>query len=130
MRTDSHPIRHVAIIMDGNGRWAERRGSPRAAGHRAGVEAARRTVRAAKELGVPILTLYGFSAENWARPTREVGLLFQLIDAFLGDEAADLANEGIRLRALKCIEEMFRYTEGSIAPAENTNPAVDVPGNG
>lgn len=110
--------RHVAIIMDGNGRWAEQRGLPRAAGHRAGVEAARRAVRAAKELGIPILTLYAFSAENWGRPPREVGVIFQLIDAFLLDEAQTLANDGIRLRVIGDRQSLPPRTRALIEDAE------------
>ncbi len=94
------PLRHVAIIMDGNGRWAEKRGLPRIAGHRAGVDAVRRTVRAARDLGVAVVTLFGFSVENWGRSALEVEGIFRLVDEFLSAEARALADEGIRLRII------------------------------
>src|SRR5215467_8465499 len=82
--------RHVAIIMDGNGRWAKARGLPRVAGHRHGAEAARRAVTAAAELGVPYLTLFGFSSENWKRPTAEISDLMALLRHYLCGEIAEL----------------------------------------
>ncbi|HUN45188.1 MAG TPA: undecaprenyl diphosphate synthase family protein, partial [Stellaceae bacterium] len=84
------PPAHVAIIMDGNGRWAKARGLPRVAGHRRGAEAARRAVEAAVELGVSYLTLFGFSSENWKRPADEVGDLMALLRHYLRGEVADL----------------------------------------
>ena len=81
---------HVAIIMDGNGRWAKARGLPRTAGHKAGVEALRRTVRAAGEMGIPWLTLYAFSSENWSRPKSEVSDLMGLLRLFIRRDLADL----------------------------------------
>jgi undecaprenyl diphosphate synthase len=116
--TPQRPIRHVAIIMDGNGRWAARRGLTRGEGHKAGLEAARRTVRAAKELGIPILTLYAFSAENYGRPLREVELIFRLLDGFLEKEAKDLANDGIRLRVIGDRTRLPRHTRQLIEEAE------------
>jgi undecaprenyl diphosphate synthase len=89
--------RHVGIIMDGNGRWAAHRGLGRGEGHRAGAEAVRRTVRAARELGLRALTLYAFSAQNWGRPAAEVGHLMRLLGAFLRDERAELAARDVRL---------------------------------
>jgi len=89
--------RHVGIIMDGNGRWAARRGLPRVAGHRAGAEAVRRVVRAARDLEIPALTLYAFSEQNWGRPTEEVANLMGLLAAFLRDEVEELAARGVRL---------------------------------
>ena len=83
-RTDSPS--HVAIIMDGNGRWAAARGLPRAEGHRRGVEALRRVVRAAHELGVLYLTIFSFSSENWSRPATEIGDLFGLLRRFIRNE--------------------------------------------
>jgi undecaprenyl diphosphate synthase len=88
---------HVAVIMDGNGRWATARGLPRAAGHRAGVDAVRRTVRAAPELGVKTLTLYAFSADNWKRPPLEVEILLRLFRRHLLTETRRLAEHGVRL---------------------------------
>ena len=89
--------RHVAIIMDGNGRWASARGLPRAAGHKQGVEALRRTVRAAAELGIEYLTLYSFSAENWSRPASEVRFLLELLKRFIRTDVAELHREGVRI---------------------------------
>lgn len=96
----SPPPRHVAIIMDGNGRWATRRGLPRIAGHRAGAEAVRRTVRAAREFGIEYLTLFGFSSENWKRPLTEVDDLMGLLRHYLRGEIADLHKNGVRLRII------------------------------
>ena len=91
---------HVAIIMDGNGRWASARGLPRAAGHRQGAEAVRRTVAGAIDLGIPYLTLYGFSSENWKRPPTEVEDLMGLLRRYLQAEIAELHKKGIRLRVI------------------------------
>ena len=96
-----HPVpRHVAIIMDGNGRWAKARGLPRAAGHRAGAEAARETLRAAGEAGVECLTLYAFSSENWRRPADEISDLTGLLRFYIQRELDSLHREGVRLRIL------------------------------
>ena len=92
--------RHVAIIMDGNGRWAGRRLLPRLAGHRAGVEAVKRVTRAARELGIEVLTLYAFSSENWRRPEEEVRDLMGLLKRFIVDEIEDLVSENVRLRII------------------------------
>ncbi|MBN8891476.1 MAG: di-trans,poly-cis-decaprenylcistransferase [Rhodospirillales bacterium 70-18] len=94
------PPAHVAIIMDGNGRWAAARGLPRVAGHRAGVEAVRRTVRLAIEMGVGCLTLYAFSSENWRRPVAEVLDLTGLLRHFLRAEIEELHQRGVRLRVI------------------------------
>lgn len=93
-------LRHVAIIMDGNGRWATRRGLPRSAGHRQGAEAARRTVQAAIDLGIEHLTLYSFSIENWRRPTEEIADLMALLRRYLKSEIADLHKNGVRLSVI------------------------------
>jgi len=92
--------RHVAIIMDGNGRWAAERGMPREAGHRRGADAVRDTVRAARELGVSVLTLYAFSAQNWSRPSGEIAHLMALLRTFLIAERAELLSAGIRVVAI------------------------------
>lgn len=89
--------RHVAIIMDGNGRWAKKRLLPRIAGHRAGAEAVRRTIRAAGDLGIQALTLYAFSSENWRRPASEIADLMGLLRLYLRNEIAELEREGARL---------------------------------
>ncbi len=92
--------RHVAIIMDGNGRWAKKRGLPRVAGHRAGAEAVRQTMRAAVKHGVEVLTLYAFSSENWRRPEEEVSDLKGLLGYYLERELDSLAKEGVQLRLI------------------------------
>jgi undecaprenyl diphosphate synthase len=91
---------HVAIIMDGNGRWAKRRGMPRALGHRAGVTALKRTVEAAPNLGVGVLTVFGFSTENWRRPAHEVSELMALLKAYVESDLERLAREGVRVRII------------------------------
>jgi undecaprenyl diphosphate synthase len=92
--------RHVAIIMDGNGRWAATRGLPRAEGHRRGVEALRRTVRAAGEMGIKVLTIFSFSAENWSRPASEIGELMGLLRRFVRNDLAELHQNNIRVRII------------------------------
>ncbi|WP_188658815.1 polyprenyl diphosphate synthase [Sphingomonas metalli] len=92
--------RHVAIIMDGNGRWAKQRHLPRAAGHKAGVDAVRRVTRAARAMGIEALTLYAFSSENWRRPVEEVGELMKLLRFFIRSDLAELARENVRLRVI------------------------------
>ena len=91
------PLRHVAIIMDGNGRWAKERGLPRIAGHRKGVEAVRRTVQAAVELNVSYLTIYSFSSENWSRPADEVQELMGLMKRFIRQDLAELHQKNVRI---------------------------------
>jgi undecaprenyl diphosphate synthase len=92
--------RHIAIIMDGNGRWAQARGLPRIAGHRRGAEAVRRTLEAAVELEIPYLTLFGFSSENWKRPLGEIDDLMGLLRHYLRGEIAELHRNGVRLRVI------------------------------
>lgn len=107
---------HVAIIMDGNRRWASARGLPRAAGHRKGVEAVRRTVEAARDLGVRYLTLYSFSSENWNRPEDEIADLMQLLRFYLRGEIANLHKHGVRLRV---IGDRSRIAPDIVALIEN-----------
>ena len=90
--------RHVAIIMDGNGRWAARRGLPRSAGHKAGVDALRRAVRAAADLGIEYLTIYSFSSENWSRPATEVSFLLDLLRRFIRQDVAELHHSGVKIK--------------------------------
>jgi undecaprenyl diphosphate synthase len=92
--------KHVAIIMDGNGRWASARGLPRSAGHKQGAEAVRRVVQAAAEMGIEYLTLFGFSSENWSRPEQEVRDLMNLLRMYLRAETAELHKNGVRLRVI------------------------------
>lgn len=99
--TESSPNKlHIAIIMDGNGRWAKGRGLPRPMGHRAGIEAVRRTIKAAQALPVSHLTLYSFSSENWSRPIYEIDELMQLLRFYLRSELASLHKEGIRVKII------------------------------
>jgi undecaprenyl diphosphate synthase len=91
---------HVAIIMDGNGRWAKARGLPRTAGHKKGVDAVRRTVEAARELGIGTLTIFSFSSENWRRPEEEISDLMGLLRFYLRSEVTELHRAGIRLRVI------------------------------
>jgi undecaprenyl diphosphate synthase len=92
--------RHIAIIMDGNGRWARMRARPRTFGHSEGVEALRRTVEAAGDLGVPYLTVFGFSTENWRRPAEEVNALFDLLRLYVARDLERLVKEGVRVRVI------------------------------
>lgn len=94
------PPRHVAIIMDGNGRWAAQRGLPRPAGHKAGVDALRRTVRAASDFGIEYLTIYSFSTENWSRPPTEVTFLLDLLRRFIRQDVAELHTAGVRIKVI------------------------------
>src|SRR6516225_2681324 len=91
---------HVAIIMDGNGRWAAQRGLPRGEGHRRGVEAVRKTVRAASDLGIGILTIFSFSSENWSRPRTEILDLMALLRRFIRNDLADLHRSNVRVKVI------------------------------
>ncbi|MDG4719559.1 MULTISPECIES: isoprenyl transferase [Thalassospira] len=110
--------RHVAIIMDGNGRWARSRGRPRTMGHRAGVEAVRRSIEASVELGIQYLTLYGFSTENWKRPESEVSDLMGLLRLFLKRELATLHKNGIKVRIIGDRERFDDDIRALLAKAE------------
>ena len=110
---------HVAIIMDGNGRWAKARGLPRIAGHRRGAEAARRAVTAAAELVIPYLTLFGFSSENWKRPTAEIHDLMALLRHYLYGEIAELHRSGVRLKVIGQLARLAPDIVGLIEHAEN-----------
>jgi undecaprenyl diphosphate synthase len=98
--------RHIAIIMDGNGRWAKRRHLPRIAGHRAGISAVRQAVEACARVGVPYLTLYAFSVENWKRPHTEIKLLMSLLREYLKKETDELNRQNIRLGVIGRIQEL------------------------
>jgi undecaprenyl diphosphate synthase len=106
--------RHVAVIMDGNGRWAEQRGLSRVDGHRAGIESAREIVRAAHELGLSILTLYAFSTENWNRPKAEVDELMRLLEYYLDSEIEEVMRNGIRVRAIGRLERLPQAVRSKI----------------
>ena len=110
--------RHVAIIMDGNGRWAQSRGLPRAEGHRRGVEALRRTVRAAGDLGIGYLTIFSFSAENWARPPTEIRELMALLRRFIRYDLADLHRSGVHVRVIGERENLDPDIRGLLDEAE------------
>lgn len=117
--------RHVAIIMDGNGRWAKERGLPRTEGHRAGADAVRRVTEGCGELGIEFLTLYAFSSENWKRPKREVDALMKLLEQFLRKKTPEMHEQNIRLQAIgrlhalpaSCQQQLHRSIE---ATAQNT----------
>jgi undecaprenyl diphosphate synthase len=111
--------RHVAIIMDGNGRWAAKRGLPRLEGHRRGVEALRRTVRAAIELDIRYLTIYSFSSENWRRPAEEIGDLFGLLRIFVRRDLADLHAREVKVRFIGAREGLPSDIAGLLDEAEN-----------
>ena len=109
--------RHVAVIMDGNGRWAKKRRLPRIAGHRAGIRAVRQSVEACARLGVPYLTLYAFSVENWKRPQDETTLLMRLLREYLKKEISELNRQNIRLGVIGRIHELAK-------PVQRDQPKV------
>ena len=120
---------HVAIIMDGNGRWAKARGLPRVAGHRRGADAVRRVVRGAGELGIPVLTLFAFSTENWTRPADEVADLMGLLRHYLRSELDELRKNGARLRVIGNRDGLAADIVRDIAEAETMtagNTRIDV----
>jgi undecaprenyl diphosphate synthase len=117
--------RHIAIIMDGNGRWAKQRMLPRVAGHRKGVEAVRATVRRCVELGVEYLTLFAFSSENWRRPADEVSILMQLFVRALEQEVAKLDTNGIRFRVVGDISRFEKRIRDLIAAGEGRTAGND-----
>ena len=116
---------HVAIIMDGNGRWARARGLPRVAGHREGAEAVSRTLRAAGEMGISYLTLFGFSSENWKRPADEVQDLMGLLRRYLQSEVAELQKNGVRLRVIGDRSALAPDTVSMIVGAEERTAQND-----
>ncbi|WP_210358881.1 isoprenyl transferase [Sphingomonas beigongshangi] len=123
--------RHVAIIMDGNGRWAKARHLPRVAGHKAGVEAVRRVTRAARAMGIEALTLYAFSSENWRRPEEEVGALMGLLRLFIRSDLAELVAENVRLRIIgdyrRFAPDLVAMVDDAVArTAANTGPVLAI----
>lgn len=117
--------RHLAIIMDGNGRWASRRGKPRSYGHQAGTEVARRIVRAVAERGIPILTIYAFSSENWSRPQHEVRRLMSLFRRALAREVEKLHEKGVRLNFIGSREAFSRGLQQGMLRAEQLTAGND-----
>ncbi len=120
--TDPAPA-HVAIIMDGNGRWAQMRGLPRQEGHRRGLEALRRTVRNAGDLGIRILTLYSFSTENWRRPKAEVSFLLSLLRRFVENDLAELHEAGVRVRIIGSRSDLAPDLRALVERAETMTEA-------
>ncbi|MGI6686616.1 MAG: isoprenyl transferase [Bacillota bacterium] len=111
---------HLAIIMDGNGRWAKKRGLPRTAGHRYGVEALRKVIEASVELKIPVLTVYAFSTENWKRPKEEVSVLMNLIVEYLQKELDELHRQNIKIRTIGSINELPTEARVELSKAEKT----------
>src|SRR5678816_2828055 len=116
---------HVGIIMDGNGRWAERRGLPRVQGHREGSQAVRRTVRAARRLGLRALTLYAFSEQNWARPEDEIDALMELLREFLLSERDEILGNGIRLNAVGNLGRLPAVVKAVLEPLRSESTGND-----
>jgi undecaprenyl diphosphate synthase len=114
MATHPEIPRHIAIIMDGNGRWAKERGLPRLEGHRSGAESVREVMEACIERGVEYLTLYAFSSENWSRPATEVSALMTLLDRFLKEKGKDLDRQNIRLLAIGQLDRLPAKTRALI----------------
>jgi undecaprenyl diphosphate synthase len=112
---------HVAIIMDGNGRWATRRGRPRSAGHRAGVQTVRRMVEAAPDLGIATLSLFAFSSDNWRRPAQEVSALMALLRRYIRTELAELVGNGVRLTVIGRRDRLPEGLAEEIADAEQAS---------
>ena len=111
--------RHVAIIMDGNGRWAQEHGLPRVEGHRQGAKAVREVVRAAREIGLRALTLYAFSAQNWQRPPDEVATLMQLLRDYVIEERDEIMDNDIRLVAIGEVERLPEFVQGAARRADS-----------
>lgn len=110
--------RHVAVIMDGNGRWAQERGEDRVVGHINGVESMRKTIRAAVECGVEYLTVYAFSTENWGRPEREVTALMELLCTTIANETDELKQNGVRIRFIGDIQALSKEVRTAISKSE------------
>ncbi|CAH1545183.1 MULTISPECIES: isoprenyl transferase [Vibrio] len=131
--SDSLP-KHIAIIMDGNGRWAKSKGKPRVFGHKKGVNAVRKTVAAASKLGIKAMTLFAFSSENWRRPEEEVGLLMELFISVLSSEVKKLHKNNLRLRVIGDTSRFSERLQGKILEAEaltagNTGMVINIAAN-
>jgi undecaprenyl diphosphate synthase len=124
----AHLPRHVAIIMDGNGRWAKKRFLPRIAGHKAGVEAVRKVTRAARALGIEALTLYAFSSENWRRPEQEVSDLMGLLRVFIRSDLDELSRENVRLRIIgdyrRFSPDLVKLVDDAVARTSTNNGPI------
>ena len=124
---DTHIPQHVAIIMDGNGRWAREKGLPRREGHRAGAESVREVVEACKKLGVRFLTLYAFSSENWKRPKSEIRALMALLKEFLRVKTPEMKSQGVRLHAIGRLEDLPSDCQGELYSAiDQTSSNSDI----
>ncbi len=121
-------IKHVAIIMDGNGRWAKKRGLPRVIGHRQGVESVRATVNAAKDLDIKFLTLYTFSTENWRRPEEEVNTLMEMLEEMIRKETAELHKNDVKVNAIGRLDALYpkprKAMEQAIEKTKNNKSLV------
>lgn len=111
--------KHVAIIMDGNGRWAKEKGLPRVFGHREGVERVREIVKASRELGIEVLTLFAFSTENWARPQKEVGVLMRYLNNFLDKEIGQLDKNNVRLKVIGRADPIPKYLQKKLKQGQS-----------
>ncbi len=119
LRANGAVPRHVAIIMDGNGRWARERGLERSAGHQAGMKSVKDTVTGALEAGVEVLTIFAFSKENWQRPTSEIEALMMLLEQYVASEAAELRAEGVAVRMLGNLERLSPAARGAVDHIES-----------
>lgn len=115
--TPAEVPQHLAIIMDGNGRWARERGMPRAEGHRAGAESVRQATEACKELGIRFLTLYAFSSENWQRPQPEIAMLMTLLERFLREKSKEMQSQNMRLLAIGQLDQLPAQTRSRLQEA-------------
>lgn len=118
--TIEQPPTHIAMIMDGNGRWAAQRGLPRLAGHRAGTENLRRVIKACTSLGIQYLTIYAFSTENWGRPSEEVEGLMHILSEFIDSELEDLHRDGVQIRHIGRIDRMEKELREKVERAVET----------
>ncbi|MDB1124614.1 isoprenyl transferase [Vibrio algarum] len=132
--SSSHLPKHIAVIMDGNGRWAKERGKPRVFGHRAGAKAVRKTIKGAAKLGVKAITMFAFSSENWRRPEEEVNLLMDLFISALTREVKKLHKNNLQLRVIGNVSQFNANLQTKIAEAEtltagNTGMVVNIAAN-
>ncbi len=115
--TSENPLRHVAVIMDGNGRWAESKGLARLEGHRAGANSVKAVAECCIKLGIPYLTLYAFSSENWKRPRHEIDGLMTLLEQFLKTKVKEMHEEGISLKAIGRLDRLPKRTRAALEKA-------------